>query len=58
MIFTAEEQKGTDMALPRRLQLEEKIRQESEAFMNRWLLIGFLGLAFVEVAVNLARSFR
>jgi hypothetical protein len=42
------------MALPRRLQakLQEKIRRESEATLNRWLIIGFFTLAFAEVGAN------
>jgi hypothetical protein len=45
------------MALPRRLQikLEQKIRQESEAALNRWLVIGFLALGTIEVGSHLFR---
>ncbi len=42
------------MALSRRLQikLEQKIREENEATLNRWLIIGFFILSFAEVGAN------
>jgi hypothetical protein len=43
------------MALPRRLQLklEDRIRKESEAVLNRWLFIGFMALSIAELGANL-----
>lgn len=40
--------------LPRRLRirLQEQLRKESEARMNRWLFIAFMALSAAEVAVR------